>query len=490
MENRRPAVRSKETQARAPRAEAALKSVSRLLAGFGVALSLEASALAGENEWETRDQAIADALAVDLSDQARIISDGNLRSIDHANKRASEISEHDWERKDQDKFIASLEQLMRLRVEVRPEYEQTADHILIGNGMEDNGDFIDMSEVRFQEYANIIAALPYYTQVHFFSDVQSQVFMSWAEQARPDILDGIASDNHGLHFANNGRTRWAQDIGEIVMDDGKATVLTSEYKLANDVSSINEAEVPFMLDGGDVTPAGRHVLVGNNVVDFMRGQYAHQGLSVETPQLQTHLEAIFDRPVLLMESPYGFLINMFHVDQYVLPVDNNTMVSIDYDFNTSDVPIIEGMVRKIVEEFRQTDQDIVNNMTSKQAALSYDLTPEKYNRIYNRLLYERIILARKSAAQLNYAHDTLSQNGYEVVEIPVGVDRVLDAQSYLNGTMYRRNDQTHFIMPTFGNETEAQRVQGQLEQAGLIVHPVADHFSEDLGNIHCVTNVW
>lgn len=460
----------------------ALTRLSQTLAAFGLALNFESSALAAENGWETSDEAITAALAVNLDDQENMNRERLENQKQYAERRATiiETSKDNWEREQQDEFVISLEKLKQLRIKVRPEYEQVAEHILIGNGMTKTGDFLDMTEARFQEYSDIIAALPADTQVYFFSALQSQLFRSWAGQDQSNIASRVSPDNNGLYLVNPGLSRWAQDIGEIVTGDDKSYILASEFQLPVETPGIEVIQVPFLMDGGDVTPTGRHVLVGTNVLDFMRSEYSAHGLSVELPQLQSDLETIYDQPVLLIDSPFGFLPNMFHVDQFILPVSDSTVVSIDYDFQDSDITKIEQMVRETVEEIRQLDSasDITN------------YTPDQYNHMYNRLLYNRIILARESASLLNYAHDTLSQNGYTVIEIPVGVDRVLDTQSYINGTMYRSNDQTHFLMPTFGDEAEAQRVQGQLEQAGLIVHPVADSFYEDYGNIHCVTNVW
>jgi hypothetical protein len=201
--------------------------------------------------------------------------------------------------------------------------------------------------------------------------------------------------------------------------------------------------LPFFLEGGNVTSNGRHVFIGNNVLEH------NEEILADSNHLLQELGSLFGREVLLVRD-YAGKVPHEHVDMYLTPIDDKNVLLADFE---------EG-ARLLEAQDGRKPLSAVNVHKIKQRQL-------------------------KEISQI------LRQEGYTVHRIPA----VIHSQdewmvTYNNGLMERRNGEKIVYLPKYQLPVLDKAAAAVYTRLGFRVVPIdVSQVFRGRGALRCVTNV-
>ncbi len=378
------------------------------------------------------------------------------------------------------------QRMQELHLTTVPEYARTLERgVLLGTSLKP-GSFATQHEDRLYEFVRMIDALPEETPLLFDSVVFVEVYQQWLRERGFEQTAARIHPEQQHVLLENDYGAWAQDVGEFVLNGNESVLLTNMFNRATKVSpeetpstyTLEQAHV--VIDGGDTTVTNRHVLVGSSTVDRTRDTLARMGQDSSDTSVKRVLEETFDKPVLLVHPSEAWSPTLFHIDQYITPIQDDTVLVADYQYNDAARKHIIADAEAYVADLRL--KDTKNGRTPR--------TETMYETIRNDMVKSGIKTARQNEWLIDDAKRILDEEGYKIVSVPISQDRLVEGQSYLNGMLYAGTDgKTHFLMPSFDDSSETDTVRTIIESHGIVVTPIEDAFFIGGGNIHCATNV-
>ncbi len=320
--------------------------------------------------------------------------------------------------------------------------------------------FLQFSEGRD---ADSIAIEQFRISAHILdSDPKAEVFLTRASTVGnidvliEEYIESIHRDR--LHIIEEPviTEKWAQDFGEPT--GGKNSLFISGwayggfaereravYLPMQDIP-VNKQDVPFVLQGGNVTKTklkGKNLLiVGKDDIDDTKKQYKENyDYDISDEMIQTLYEKAFGKCKLLVleNTPAidGASSCAFHIDQMALFPRPNTVI-----------------LPRIIYQ---------NEHPS--------LTAEEND-------YIRTLEQNKAI---------LEEAGFNVIEIPTSWDMAMECQAFTNSISLKKPSGTTLIMPSFGQEDVEKEIRHILEANGFEVRFSENTTSKLMGNTHCLT---
>lgn len=239
---------------------------------------------------------------------------------------------------------------------------------------------------------------------------------------------------------------WAQDFGEAIGGASKRYVVGwlsrgRTVDFAAGEMAVAQTEVPFVLEGGNVTKTvlndSKILVVGDE--DIARTVVLYQrdyGYDISPKEVERLYQETFgaDRVMVLQNSDRAF-----HIDQMAL-------------FPAADQVIMPKLVYS--DELMARDPSLVE----------YQLALENNKR-------------------------GLSAAGFDVIEIPMAWDMVEKNQALTNSIVVTAAGKTHIIMPSFGESELEDETRRILESKGFAVSFSENTTYMKMGNSHCLTGV-
>jgi hypothetical protein len=202
-------------------------------------------------------------------------------------------------------------------------------------------------------------------------------------------------------------------------------------------------QIPFRLEGGNVVANGRHVFIGNNVLE-----QNEEELPDDTALCQ-ELQSLFGRELLLVRD-YAGKVPHEHLDMYFTALDSHNVLLAD---------LAEGSA-------------LLEGQDGRKPLASVNVNPAKQR-------------------QLQEIAELLRKQGYTVHRIPA----VFHAQgewmvTYNNSLMERRNGEKIVYMPLYHLPLLDKAASAVYQRLGFRVEPIdVSELFRGCGTIRCVVNV-